>query len=130
MNSTAASLRSSTRRVSDHANYVPRYHDGAHLDVILDVVPAVVRRRRRLLALATVERMGVMENPASWKNAELVIMDALHAHESAMAAGMVGGSREHTIAEALRRAGLLKDSGEEEIGWEKLRQHYVEKMNG
>ena len=65
-----------------------------------------------------------MENPACWKTAELVIGDALEDWESIQGV-VVGGSRQIAVANALRAAGLLQDSEEPEIGWDKLREHHA-----
>jgi hypothetical protein len=65
----------------------------------------------------------VMENPASWKTAELIIRDTLEDHALATSRGAVGYSSAAAVANALRRAGLLSDQDEPHIGWDKLRAH-------
>lgn len=60
-----------------------------------------------------------MENPSTWKRAELVIMNAIA--EWRRSSGF--GSMQAHIAHKLRETGLLKDQHEPEIGWERLRQH-------
>lgn len=67
------------------------------------------------------------ENPASWKRAELVILDALEDHAKMTAAGACGLSTPATIAWRLRDAGLINDQDESEIGWDKLRAHRAER---
>lgn len=66
-----------------------------------------------------------MENPASWKSAELVISDALDDFGDAARHGMVGASNIHTIADRLRASGHISDADEPEIGWDKLRAHHA-----
>ena len=61
-----------------------------------------------------------MENPSTWKRAELVIMDAILEWE----ASSKFGSKQALIARKLREAGMLKDQGEPEIGWDGLREHH------
>lgn len=62
-----------------------------------------------------------MENPASWKEAELIVLDALEEHDEMMAAGAIGLSTPALICQRLRAAGRLADSDEPEIGWDRLR---------
>lgn len=68
-----------------------------------------------------------MENPASWKTAELIIRDALEDHTLATSRGAVGYSSAAAVAHALRQAGLLRDQDEPHIGWDKLRAHNAER---
>jgi len=68
-----------------------------------------------------------MENPASWKSAELLILDALEDHDRYSRMGAVGYSTPALIASRLRQAGLLRDQDEPEIGWDKLRAHRAER---
>jgi hypothetical protein len=63
-----------------------------------------------------------MENPATWKTAEVVILNAYAEWDRMQRAGAVGFSVAANIASALRREGLLKDADEPELGWEKLRE--------
>jgi hypothetical protein len=65
-----------------------------------------------------------MENPASWKTAELIIDEALDEHDQMTARGAIGSSSVHLIADRLRRAGLLNDQDEPEVGWKRLRDRY------
>ena len=60
-----------------------------------------------------------MENPSTWKRAELVIMDAILEWE----ASSKFGSKQALIASRLRAHGLLNDQDEPEIGWDGLREH-------
>lgn len=60
-----------------------------------------------------------MENPSTWKRAELVILDALAEWDVSSKFGSQNGY----IARKLRDAGLLKDQDEPEIGWAGLREH-------
>lgn len=62
-----------------------------------------------------------MENPATWKRAEKIILDALTEHDKMTAAGAVGFSSPRFVADRLRAAGLLNDADEPEIGWEGVR---------
>jgi hypothetical protein len=64
-----------------------------------------------------------MENPACWKPAELVVLDALEDHFDMLRAGACGLSQNAMICDRLRQAGYLKDADEPEIGWDKLREH-------
>lgn len=70
----------------------------------------------------------MVENPAYWKRAELVIEGALDAWDRAQRAPevIVGPSQPHHIADALRRAGILQDQDEPMIGWDGLRKHREE----
>jgi len=64
-----------------------------------------------------------MENPATWKSAEVVICDALEDHGRMTAAGAVGPSVPKFVADKLRSAGLLSDADEPAVGWQHLREH-------
>lgn len=69
-----------------------------------------------------------MENPSTWKTAELVIMDALDEfNEKVRKGGVIGPSEPSHIAWRLREAGLLNDHDESMIGWEGLRKHGEER---
>jgi hypothetical protein len=68
-----------------------------------------------------------MENPASWKPAELVIEDALSDYHYDHDRGAVGASLVHYVADHLRRAGHLNDTDVPEIGWETLWGHRDER---
>jgi hypothetical protein len=57
-----------------------------------------------------------MENPATWKRAEVIICDTLAQCTQDAAAGVIGLSRPRMIADALREAGLLDDADEPEQG--------------
>ena len=50
-----------------------------------------------------------MENPATWKNAENVIHNAIVQDHYAQQEGKIGLSLVRKIADALRLAGLLKE---------------------
>lgn len=71
-----------------------------------------------------------MENPATWKRAEKVIMDAEAQWYRWHKAGAVGLSRPAFIAHCLREAGLLHDENEPALGWEGLRRSYEEPDTG
>lgn len=64
-----------------------------------------------------------MENPATWKRAELIIGDARAEWVDMDDCGAVGPSIDKYIANKLREAGLLNDQDEPEIGWDGLRAH-------
>jgi hypothetical protein len=66
-----------------------------------------------------------MECPASWKRAELIIDDAIADHDREIE--RFGASTAHMIADSLRRAGLLNDQNEPEVGWDGLRKHRDER---
>lgn len=70
-----------------------------------------------------------MENPAYWKTAELVILDALEEFEYMTNRGIVGTSNVHLIADKLRESGHIKDQDEGIIGWDKLREHHNKKKS-
>jgi hypothetical protein len=56
-----------------------------------------------------------MENPATWGKAEKVIDQAHKDYWKARKDGVIGWSLIHTIAEALREAGLLRDEDQGEL---------------
>lgn len=66
-----------------------------------------------------------MENPASWKPAELVVLDAYNDWMTANSLGAIGASLPSAVCEALRRDGYLVDDHQEEIGWDGLRRHHA-----
>jgi len=68
-----------------------------------------------------------MENPASWKSAELVIGDAYEQWHISHERCVIGLSLPAYIAQALRASGHIDDSKESPIGWEGLREHHAEK---
>lgn len=63
-----------------------------------------------------------MENPATWKPAEVVIMQAYEEWSRMTTAGAIGPSLPHFIADALRKAGHLNDAADPEVGWEGIRE--------
>lgn len=58
-----------------------------------------------------------MENPATWKRAELIIRDAYNHWVYADSHGVIGLSLAGTIAQALRDNGLLNDQNERLWNW-------------
>lgn len=63
-----------------------------------------------------------MENPATWKEPEVIILNAWEDWNEAQRAGMVGPSIARVIADRLRKAGWLHDEDSPELGWVKLRE--------
>jgi hypothetical protein len=67
-------------------------------------------------------RGGAVENPATWKRAEVTLMNAYEEWHQTTSAGAVGPSIGKFLADALRRENLLRDEDEPELGWVKLRE--------
>jgi hypothetical protein len=62
-----------------------------------------------------------VESPGSWRRAEAIIDAAQTQYRIDTATGMVGLSAAARVAQALRRAGLLHDEDEPELGFDGLR---------
>ena len=64
----------------------------------------------------------MMESQATWGEAEHVIYDALKKADKAALIGVIGLSKPRRIADALRDAGLLKDTPESHPEWDACRR--------
>ena len=69
-----------------------------------------------------------MENPATWKTAEAVIVEAHAEWHEMTEAGAYGPSVGRHIASKLREAGLINDAGEPELGWTGLHQRFSKQV--
>jgi hypothetical protein len=58
-----------------------------------------------------------VENPATWKQADKIVYQAMSGWYAAKEAGVVGLSITRSVTDALRKAGYLNDSDEPEIGF-------------
>lgn len=58
-----------------------------------------------------------MENPATWKRAEVIICDAYQEWSRTAEGPVCGLSLPRYIADQLRKEGLLNDADEPERGW-------------
>jgi hypothetical protein len=68
-----------------------------------------------------------MENPATWRPAELVVMDAYEDWAAMNSMGAIGPSLPLLICERLRDAGHLTDADEPGIGWRVLKDHRAQR---
>jgi hypothetical protein len=62
-----------------------------------------------------------LENPSTWKPADLVITNALGKWQKMHDTGAIGFSVGRFIADALRHEGLLDDKSTPTLGWDALR---------